>query len=184
MNRLHQRYNTEIAQQLFEQLKLANVNQTPRLTKIVVAAGVGRATQDSKHLDIVVDTLAKITAQHPIETVAKHSIATFKLREGNKIGAKVTLRGERMWYFLDRLIAIVIPRLRDFHGLSLNAFDGQGNYTIGIDEQTVFPEISNEQTAGLHGLQITLVTTATDKKSAETLLRDLGLPLEKKEDRG
>ena len=137
------------------------------------------ATQDTKHLDAAVKTITHITSQKPVITKARNSIAAYKLREGNPIGVKVTLRGERMWDFLDRLIAVVLPRTRDFRGLSAKSFDPQGNYSIGLRDQTVFPEINFEDASATHGLQLTLVTTTTNKDHAEALLRKLGLPLEK-----
>lgn len=181
MNRLQTKYKTELASALQKELSLGNVNQTPRLLKVVVSVGVGRAVQDQKYLDNAVTTLRKITGQQPVITKAKLSIASFKLREGQSIGAKVTLRGERMYDFIDRLIAIVIPRLRDFHGLSVRAFDPRGNYSLGFEEQSVFPEISYEDTAMTHGVQITFVTSATTPEAGEALMRSLGLPLERKE---
>lgn len=179
MNRLASKYQTDIRPELYKNLNKANVNQSPRLVKIVVSSGVGRAAQDDKHLEPVVATLTKITGQKPVLTRAKHSIATFKLREGNQIGAKVTMRGERMWYFLDRLISIVLPRLRDFRGLPASGFDGHGNYSIGLAEQVVFPEIGYEEIAQTHGLQITIVTSADNDSDAKALLTSLGLPLER-----
>jgi large subunit ribosomal protein L5 len=184
MNRLHQQYNTELRNSLKSELGLSNINEVPRLEKIVLNAGVGRAVQDSKHLDIVFGSLEKISGQKPIITKAKKSIATYKLREQNPIGVKVTLRGERMWNFLDRLIAVVIPRMRDFRGLSANSFDPQGNYSIGISDQTVFPEISYEDASATHGLQINIVTQSKNPEHAEALLRALGLPLIKKTEKG
>jgi len=181
MNRLLKSYQTEIRPQLKTELGLSNVNQTPKLEKIVLNAGVGRAVQDSKHLDIVVSTLTKISGQKPVITKAKNSIAAFKLREENPIGVKVTLRGEHMWDFLDRLIAVVIPRMRDFRGLSNKSFDPQGNYSIGISDQTVFPEISFEDASATHGLQINIVTSTNNKEHAQLLMQKLGLPLEKGE---
>ena len=181
MNRLQETYQTKLAHSLKSDLGLDNVHQTPRLTKIVVSVGVGRAIQDQKYLDNAVATLRKITGQQPIITKAKLSIASFKLREGQSIGAKVTLRGERMYDFLDRLIAVVLPRIRDFRGLSAKAFDPKGNYSIGLNEQTIFPEISYEDANMTHGLQITLVTTAQNPAAGEVLMRSLGLPLERKE---
>lgn len=181
MNRLLEKYQTAVAGHIKEQLGLKNVHQTPRLVKVVVSVGVGRAVVDQKYLDNAVATLRKLTGQQPVVTKAKNSIAGFKLREGNAIGAKVTLRGERMYDFLDRLNSIVFPRLRDFHGLSIKAFDRNGNYSIGLTEHTVFPEISYEETNQSHGIQITLVTTATNKEQGEALLRGLGVPLERKE---
>lgn len=179
MNRLHQKYNTELKDSLKSELGLTNVCEVPKLEKIVLNAGVGRAVQDSKHLDIAISSLEKISGQKPVVTKAKKSIATYKLRETNPIGVKVTLRGERMWNFLDRLIAVVIPRMRDFRGLSTKSFDPQGNYSIGITDQTVFPEISFEDASATHGLQINLVTSCKDAKHSEVFLRSLGLPLTK-----
>lgn len=181
MNRLQEKYRTELATSLKDQLKLTNVHQTPRLIKVVVSVGVGRAVVDQKYLDTAVATLRKLTGQQPVITKAKNSIAGFKLREGNAIGAKVTLRTERMYDFLDRLNSIVLPRVRDFHGLSVKAFDPHGNYSIGLTEHTVFPEISYEEANQTHGIQITLVTTAKNKEQGEALLRTLGVPLERKE---
>ena len=179
MNRLEKKYREEIKTQLKTQLELSNPTQVPAIEKIVVNVGVGRATQDQKYLDAAILTIEKITGQKPVITKARHSIASFKLREGNDIGAKVTLRGENMWNFLDRLVAIVLPRIRDFRGLSLKGFDPQGNYSIGLSDQTVFPEISYEDGAAVHGLQVNIVTTATDRAQGEALLRALGMPLEK-----
>ncbi len=179
MNRLQEKYQKEIKNALKSELELANIHQVPAIDKIVVNAGVGRATQDTKHLDVAVKTITQITAQKPVITKARNSIAAYKLREGNPIGVKVTLRGERMWDFLDRLIAVVLPRTRDFRGLPAKSFDPQGNYSIGLRDQTVFPEINFEDASATHGLQLTLVTTTTNKDHAEALLRKLGLPLEK-----
>ena len=181
MNRLQETYTTKLADSLKTDLKLENVHQIPRLQKIVVSVGVGRAIQDQKYLDNAVATLRTITGQQPIVTKAKLSIASFKLREGQSIGAKVTLRGERMYDFLDRLIAVVLPRIRDFRGLPSKAFDPKGNYSIGLNAQTIFPEISYEDANMTHGLQITLVTTAQTPEAGEALMRSLGLPLERKE---
>lgn len=184
MNRLHEQYNTKLRNSLKSELGLSNINEVPRLEKIVLNAGVGRAVQDSKHLDIVFGSLEKISGQKPVITKAKKSIATYKLREKNPIGVKVTLRGERMWNFLDRLIAVVIPRMRDFRGLSTKSFDPQGNYSIGISDQTVFPEISYEDASATHGLQINIVAQSKNPDHAEALLRALGLPLIKKTEKG
>lgn len=179
MNELKTRYNKTVRSELKSKLELGNINQVPRLEKIVVNAGVGRAVQDSKHLELVAASLAKITGQKPRINKARHSIAGFKLREGNAIGVSVTLRGERMYFFLDRLIRIVLPRIRDFRGLSLKSFDPQGNYNIGLHEHTAFPEISYEDATNVHGLQINIVTTAKTRQASEALLRELGLPFEK-----
>lgn len=181
MNRLKERYRSELIPALTKDLNARNTHRVPKLTKIVVSVGVGRAVQDQKYLDNAVATLQKITGQQPIVTKARLSIAGFKLREGQSIGAKVTLRDERMYDFLDRLISVVLPRIRDFHGLSMKGFDPKGNYSIGLSEQTLFPEISYEDAQLLHGVQITLVTTAHDKVEGEALMRALGLPLERKE---
>jgi large subunit ribosomal protein L5 len=140
---------------------------------------LGRAKDDKRAFEVATNTLQKITGQKPIETFAKVSIATFKLREGNKIGLKVTLRGERMYEFLDRLINVVLPRLRDFHGVSKKAFDKQGNYSIGITEQSIFPELSFEETTTSHGMQVIIVTTATSAEHGRALLTKFGMPFEK-----
>lgn len=179
MNRLQEKYQTTLKAQLKDELGLSNIHEVPAVTKIVVNSGVGRATQDSKHLDAVIATLTTITGQKPVITKATHSIAGFKLREGQPIGAAVTLRGERMYAFLDRLISIVLPRTRDFHGLSLKSFDPQGNYSIGLPDQSVFAEISFEDITTNHGLQINIVTNASDKQTSLRLLKDLGMPFEK-----
>lgn len=181
MSRLKQKYHEQAVASITKELDVKNAHRVPKLTKIVVSVGVGRAVMDQKYLDNAVDTLTKITGQKPIITKARLSVAGFKLREGQSIGAKVTLRGERMYDFLDRLIAVVLPRLRDFHGLSVKAFDPQGNYTIGLAEQTLFPEISYENAQLSHGVQVTLVTNAQNKTEGEALLRALGMPLERKE---
>lgn len=179
MNELKVQYNKTIRPKLKDELDLSNINQVPRLEKIVVNAGVGRAVQDSKHIESVVASLTKITGQKPLVTRARNSIAGFKLREGNPIGVSVTLRGERMYYFLDRLVRIVLPRIRDFRGLSLKSFDPQGNYSIGIREHTAFPEISYEDAANVHGLQVNIVTTAKTKSASQALLSEFGLPFER-----
>ncbi|MSR68484.1 50S ribosomal protein L5 [Candidatus Saccharibacteria bacterium] len=179
MNRLMQKYNDTVINELKTDLAISNVHQIPRIQKIVINSGVGKAVADSKHLDMVVATLAKISGQKPINSKAKHSIASFKLREGMPIGTKVTLRGERMYSFLDRLIAVVLPRTRDFHGVSPKSFDASGNYSIGISDQTVFPEISYEDASAIHGLQITIVISGDDIKASKALLEKLGMPFMK-----
>jgi large subunit ribosomal protein L5 len=181
MNRLQENYQTKLKDNLLKELDLKNNHQAPKLIKVVVSVGVGRAVMDQKYLDNAVTTLTKITGQKPIITKARLSVAGFKLREGQSIGAKVTLRGDRMYDFLDRLIAVVLPRLRDFHGLSVKSLDPQGNYSIGLNEQTLFPEISYEDAQITHGVQVTLVTTAQNKIEGEALLRAIGMPLERKE---
>ncbi|MGI9022470.1 MAG: 50S ribosomal protein L5 [Acidimicrobiales bacterium] len=174
--RLKQRYDSEIRAALQETLGLANVMQVPRLEKIVVNMGVGRATQQASLLDGAVADLTLICGQKPLVTRARRAIAAFKLREGNAIGAKVTLRGDRMWEFLDRLISIAIPRVRDFRGLPPNAFDGRGNYTFGVDEQLIFPEIDYDKIDSVRGMDITIVTTASDNVGGRALLDAFGFP--------
>jgi large subunit ribosomal protein L5 len=174
--RLKQRYNDEIRSALRDELGLPNVMQVPRLEKIVVNMGVGRATQQASLLDGAVGDLTRICGQKPLVTKARRSIAAFKLREGNSIGAKVTLRGDRMWEFLDRLISIAIPRIRDFRGLPPKAFDGRGNYTFGVDEQLIFPEIDYDQVDTVRGMDITIVTTARDDAEGRALLDAFGFP--------
>ena len=174
--RLKQRYDAEIRAALKERLELANVMQVPRLEKIVVNMGVGRATQQASLLDGAVADLTAICGQKPLVTKARRSIASFKLREGNAIGAKVTLRGDRMWEFLDRLISIAIPRVRDFRGLPPKAFDGRGNYTFGVDEQLIFPEIDYDKIDTVRGMDITIVTTAGDDVGGRALLDAFGFP--------
>jgi len=179
MNRLRERYQKEIQPALKKELGLANVHQIPRIEKVVINAGVGRAVSDSKQLEAVSHTIAQVTGQAPVATVAKNSIAGFKLREGNKIGVMVTLRGERMYQFLDRLVSIVLPRIRDFRGISVTAFDGHGNYSIGINDQSVFPELSYEETANRHGLQINIVTSAKTAAESRQLLEQMGFPFQR-----
>jgi large subunit ribosomal protein L5 len=177
--RLKQLYVDAIRNELREELGLANISEVPRLEKIVVNVGLGRAKDDKKIMEIAANTITKITGQKPIELVAKKAIAGFKLREGNKIGLKVTLRGARMYEFADRLINIVLPRLRDFHGLSKKAFDKSGNYSIGISDQSVFPELTYEETTTVHGLQAVFVVKCQQADHARALLEKLGVPFEK-----
>jgi len=177
--RLKQDYNKTIAPDLHKELKLANVHQVPKLEKIVLSVGLGKQKEDKKMFEVAENTLLKITGQKPIITYAKQSIASFKLREGQKIGMKVTLRDLQMYEFLDRLINIVLPRLRDFHGVSSKAFDGQGNYNIGINDQSIFPELSFEETSSPHGMQITVVTGSQNVEHSRALLTKLGMPFEK-----
>lgn len=179
--RLRSQYATQALPELVKELSLKNLHQAPRLEKIVVNVGLGRAKDDKKAMEVATNTLRKITGQQPVETVAKNSIAGFKLREGNKIGLKVTLRGERMYEFLDRLINLVLPRLRDFHGVSAKAFDRQGNYAIGFTDQSVFPELSFEETTTAHGLQVILVINNKEKEHARALLEKFGMPFEKED---
>jgi large subunit ribosomal protein L5 len=179
--RLKDLYNKQYAAELQKELELTNPHQVPRLEKIVVNVGLGRAKDDKKIIETASNTIRKITAQEPIDTLAKNSIAGFKLREGNKIGIKVTLRGNQMYEFADRLINIVLPRLRDFHGVKLSAFDKSGNYSIGFTDQSVFPELTFEETTTAHGLQVVFVVKAHDVNASKALLTKLGMPFEKKE---
>ena len=172
-------YSTKFVAELQKELELKNVHQVPRLEKIVVNVGLGRAKEDKKTIEAAKNTLRKITGQAPVETVAKNSIAGFKLREGNMIGLKLTLRGARMYEFMDRLINIVLPRLRDFHGVSLKAFDKQGNYSIGLTDQSVFPELTFEETTTPHGLQVVFVVKAQERDHSKALLSKFGMPFEK-----
>jgi large subunit ribosomal protein L5 len=174
--RLKERYRSEIAPALREQFNYANVMQTPGLVKIVVNMGVGEAARDSKLIEGAVKDLAAITGQKPQVTKARKSIAPFKLREGMPIGAHVTLRGDRMWEFLDRLLALALPRIRDFRGLSPKQFDGTGNYTFGLTEQVMFHEINQDRIDRVRGMDITVVTTAKNDDEGRALLRQLGFP--------
>ena len=177
--RLRSSYGEKIAAELKKELGLSNAHQVPKLEKITLNVGLGKAKDDKKVLEAAANTLAKITGQKPVETIAKKSIASFKLREGNKIGLKVTLRGERMYEFLDRLIAIVLPRLRDFHGVSNKAFDRQGNFAIGLTDQSVFPELTFEETTTPHGLQAVFTIRCMEPAHAKALLEKFGMPFEK-----
>ena len=174
--RLRTRFDSEIKPRLQEELGLTNVMQVPRFAKIVINMGVGRATQQRSLLDGAVTDLTTITGQKPSVRKAKKSIANFKLREGNEIGAKVTLRGDRMWEFYDRLVSLAIPRIRDFRGMSPKQFDGHGNYTFGLTEQLVFPEIDYDRIDSVRGMDITIVTTAETDDQGRALLRSLGFP--------
>jgi large subunit ribosomal protein L5 len=174
--RLKQRFETELKKQLQTELGLGNVMQVPQPVKIVVNMGVGRATQQRSLLDGAVTDLTIITGQKPMVTKAKKSIASFKLREGNEIGAKVTLRGDRMWEFYDRLVSLAIPRIRDFRGMPPKQFDGHGNYTFGLTEQLVFPEIDYDKIDSVRGMNVTIVTTAETDDQGHALLRVLGFP--------
>ena len=174
--RLKARYNDVLRTQLKESLGLGNIMEVPRLEKIVVNMGVGRATQQASLLEGAVVDLTLITGQKPLVTRARRSIANFKLREGVPIGAKVTLRGDRMWEFLDRLIALAIPRIRDFRGLPPNGFDGRGNYTFGVNEQLIFPEIEYDKIDQVRGMDITIVTTARTNAEGRALLDAFGFP--------
>jgi large subunit ribosomal protein L5 len=174
--RLKARYKSEIAPAMQKQFNYANVMQIPTLTKVVVNMGVGEAARDSKLIEGAIRDLTTITGQKPLVTRAKKSIAQFKLREGQPIGAHVTLRNDRMWEFMDRLLSISLPRIRDFRGLSPKQFDGKGNYTFGLTEQVVFPEIEQDKVDRPRGMDITIVTTATNDEEGRTLLKLLGFP--------
>ena len=174
--RLRSRFEKEVAPALLKELALSNVMAVPRLHKIVVNMGVGEATQNAKVLDPAVNELGQITGQKPVVTRAKKSIAAFKVRAGQSIGAMVTLRGDRMYEFLDRLVNIVLPRVRDFKGVSSKSFDGRGNFTLGLHDQLIFPEISYEKVDKLKGMNVTIVTTAANDNQARTLLKHLGMP--------
>ena len=181
--RLKQRYETDLRPQLQRELGLRNVMQVPRLEKIVLNCGVGLATQQQSLLDGAVTDLTVITGQKPLVTRAKKSIAGFKLRAGNPIGAKVTLRGARMWEFYDRLVSLAIPRIRDFRGMEPSSFDGRGNYTFGVTEQLIFPEIDYDSIDTVRGMDITIVTTANSDDAGRALLSALGFPFRRESER-
>jgi large subunit ribosomal protein L5 len=178
---MHERYSKEVAPALFKSFGFKNIMQVPRIEKVVVNIGVGEALDNPKALDAASSDLTIISGQKPIQTKARKSIANFKLREGRLIGTKVTLRGDRMWSFIDRLLNIALPRVRDFRGVSANAFDGRGNYTLGLKDQLVFPEIEYDKIDKLRGMEITIVTSAKNDEQARALLQLLGMPFSKKE---
>lgn len=177
--RLHSYYNEKVVSELKDSLKLDNVMQVPRIAKITVNMGVGEAVADKKIMDNAVADLTKITGQKPLVTRARKSVATFKVRDGLAIGAKVTLRGARMYEFLDRLVSIAMPRIRDFRGLSVRSFDGRGNYNFGVKEQIIFPEIAYDQIDAIRGMDITITTSARDDKSGRALLEAFNFPFRK-----
>jgi large subunit ribosomal protein L5 len=179
--RLKQRFRDEILSRLQEELGYPNAMQVPRLEKVVVNMGVGEAAREAKLLDAAIEDLSTITGQKPATTKAKKSIAGFKLREGMTIGCKVTLRGNRMWEFTDRLLSVALPRIRDFRGLDPEAFDGRGNYTIGVTEQLIFPEIDYDKIDRVRGMDITVVTTAKTDDEGRALLKALGFPLRERQ---
>lgn len=182
--RLKRLYKEELVASLQKDLGLDNPHQVPRLEKIVLNVGIGKHKDDKHYHEMVTNTLRKITGQQPVDRMAKKSIATFKIRAGmNRIGVSVTLRGDRMFEFLDRLVNVSLPRVRDFHGVSLKGFDKSGNYSLGITEQSIFPELNFEDTQVLHGLQINFVIKTEDKAHAQALLRAYGMPFEKKEEK-
>lgn len=178
--RLKQLYSDSLVAQLQKDLELTNVNQVPKLEKIVVSVGIGKHKDDKRHHEVVATTLRKITGQQPVDRMARKSIATFKIRAGmNRVGVSVTLRGARMYEFLDRLVNVALPRVRDFHGVGAKGFDKSGNYNLGITEQSIFPELSFEDTQLLHGLQVTFVIKNEDKAHSRALLEGFGMPFEK-----
>ncbi len=179
MNRLKERYKNELVPSLQETLQIKNVMEVPRLEKVVINIGMGEAIDNPKTLDAAVNDLTQITGQKPVVIKARKSIANFKLREGELIGVKVTLRNEKMWSFVDRLVNIVLPRVRDFRGVSPDAFDGRGNYTLGLREQLIFSEIEYDKIDKIRGMEITMVTSAKNDEHATALLRSLGMPFRK-----
>ena len=181
MNRMQEKYNNEVVPALRKAFDLKNVMEVPRIQKVVVNIGMGEAMDNPKAMEAAVNDLTIITGQKPVMTKARKSIANFKLREGRLIGTKVTLRGDRMWAFLDRLMNTALPRVRDFRGVSGNAFDGRGNYTLGLRDQLIFPEIEYDKIDKLRGMEVTIVTTAKDDDQARTMLQLLGMPFSKKE---
>ena len=181
MNRMHEKYNEEVVPALRKAFDLKNVMQVPRIAKVVVNIGMGEALDNPKSLESALSDLTTITGQKPVMTKARKSIANFKLREGRLIGTKVTLRGDRMWSFLDRLMNTALPRVRDFRGVSANAFDGRGNYTLGLRDQLIFPEVEYDKIDKLRGMEVTIVTTAKNDDQARVMLQLLGMPFSKKE---
>ncbi|ARB40134.1 50S ribosomal protein L5 [Mammaliicoccus sciuri] len=179
MTRLKEKFNNEISAELVKKFNYSSVMEVPKIEKIVVNMGIGDAVQNSKVLDTAVEELQAITGQKPLVTKAKKSIATFRLREGMPIGAKVTLRGERMYEFFDKLISVSLPRVRDFRGISKKAFDGRGNYTLGVKEQLIFPEIDYDKVSKVRGMDIVIVTTANTDEEARELLTQFGMPFQK-----
>ncbi len=179
MMRLEEKYKNEVVPALQKSLGLENIMQVPRITKVVVNIGLGEALDNAKALDYAVQDLTTITGQKPIITKARKSVAAFKLREGRAIGVKVTLRGDKMWAFLDRLMNVALPRVRDFRGVSPNAFDGRGNYTLGLREQLIFPEIDYDKIDKVRGMEVTIVTTARNDEEGRQLLSLLGMPFKK-----
>jgi large subunit ribosomal protein L5 len=179
MTRFKDKYIKEAVPALIKEFTYTNPHQVPRITKVVVSAGVGRAVSDAKHLDAAAETLAQVTGQKPVTTIARKSIAAFKLREGNKVGLTVTLRGERAEEFLDQLVAVVLPRIRDFRGISNTAFDPHGNYSLGLSDHTIFPQIAYEDAGTPLGLQVNVVTTAKTTAEGKKLLQLMGFPLKR-----
>jgi len=181
MNKMQEQYNNEVVPALRKAFDFKNIMQVPRIEKVVINIGMGEAMDNPKSLEAAVSDLTIITGQKPVMNKARKSIANFKLREGRLIGTKVTLRGDRMWAFLDRLINTALPRVRDFRGISANAFDGRGNYTLGLRDQLIFPEIEYDKIDKLRGMEVTIVTTAKSDNEARVLLQLFGMPFIKKE---
>jgi len=179
MNRMQEQYQKDVAPALFKSFNFKNVMQVPRIEKVVVNIGLGEAMADPKVLEAAISDLTQIVGQKPVMTKSRKSIANFKLREGVVIGTKVTLRGERMWAFLDRLVNVALPRVRDFRGVSADAFDGRGNYTLGLRDQLIFPEIDYDKIDKLRGMEVTIVTSAKTDDQARALLQLLGMPFKK-----
>src|SRR5512141_2690087 len=179
MNRLKERYQSEVVPALIKSLNFDNVMQVPKIEKIVLNIGLGEALDNPKSLEAASTDLQAITGQKPVITKARVSVANFKLREGRSIGSKVTLRGERMWAFMDRLVNVVLPRVRDFRGISRDAFDGRGNYTLGLREQLIFPEIEYDKIDKIRGMEITIVTSAKTVEEAQRMLALFGMPFRK-----
>lgn len=179
MNRLKEKFQNDITPALMSKFNYSSVMEVPKLEKIVINMGIGDAVSNSKALDVAVEELATITGQKPVVTKAKKSIAGFRLREGMPIGAKVTLRGERMYQFIDKLISVSLPRVRDFRGISKKSFDGRGNYTLGVKEQLIFPEIDYDKVSKVRGMDIVIVTTAKSDEEARELLTQFGMPFQK-----
>lgn len=179
MNRMQERYQQEVVPALQNAFNYRNIMEVPKIQKVVVNIGLGEAMGNSKALDAAITDMTTITGQKPVQTKARKSIANFKLREGVIIGVKVTLRGDRMWSFLDRLMNVALPRVRDFRGVSPDAFDGRGNYTLGLKDQLIFPEIEYDKIDKLRGMEITVVTTAKNDEHARAMLRFLGMPFRK-----
>ncbi|MDB5162940.1 MAG: ribosomal protein [Candidatus Saccharibacteria bacterium] len=178
--RLKALYNTTVVKELQAELGLSNVNEVPKLEKIIISAGIGKNKDDKHHYEVVRNTIVKVTGQAPVDRMAKKSIAGFKIRAGmNRVGISVTLRGNRMYEFLDRLVNVVLPRVRDFHGVGAKGFDQGGNYNLGITDQSVFPELTFEETQHIHGLQVTFVIKGGSKESSRALLEKFGMPFEK-----
>jgi large subunit ribosomal protein L5 len=177
--RMKKLYREKVAPELFKEMEYESVMQVPRIAKVIVSMGVGEAKENKKLLDAAVGDLAIITGQHAVKTKSRKSIATFKIRQGQEIGARVTLRGDYMWEFLDRLLNVALPRVKDFRGVNPNAFDGHGNYSLGLTEQIIFPEIDFDKIEKVMGLNIAIVTTAKTDKEAKSLLGKLGMPFRK-----